>query len=123
MLWNVKKIFQKLIIFCDNVPVHVDLEKIIQEDKFISTTSIPIALYGAPLNPIDECWRLVKATMKHWMAETFDAMMASLPTGVIQTEYRLRYEEAIDEVMSATGLLLCIKTYNHIQKHGPTLAQ
>lgn len=102
----------------------MDLEKVIQEDKFISITIIPIALYSAPLNTIDECWCFVKAAMKHWMAEKIDTMVASLPTGVIQTEYRLRYfEEAIDEVMSAIALLLCMKTYHNIQKHGPTLAQ
>lgn len=105
-----------VVIVCDNAPVHAGLEDVVQ-DEFAGATLLRSAPYSAPLNPIEECWSVVKAAMKRRMASTFESMMTT-PPGTTQTEHRLRYlEEAIDEGMTCITPLLCMNTFNHVQKH------
>lgn len=47
------------------------------------------------LNPFKECWCVVKV-MKCWMAETFETMMTSPPTGVrLSTDYATSKKQLI----------------------------
>ena len=57
--------------------------------------------YSKPLNPIDECKNVMKASMKRLTAP-FNQMMEPSPKCTKQTEYRLQYlEAAIDEAILA----------------------
>ena len=106
-----------IVIVCDNAPVHADLEKVVEEDEFLGATILRSAPYSAPLNPIEECWSVVKAEMKKMMAESLDSMLLTQP-GITQTEHRLRYlENAIDSSMTHVTPMLCMRTWNHVQKH------
>lgn len=109
-----------IVIVCDNAPVHVDLETVAEEAEFTGVTILRAAPYSAPLNPIEECWSIMKAAMKRHMAETFNEMMAPPPQGTTLTEYRLQYlEAAIDQAMVTITPLLCLRTCNHVQRFFP----
>lgn len=110
---------QNVVIVCDNAPVHVDLERVMEEPEFLGAALYRAAPYSAPLNPIEECWSVMKSAMKRHMAQTSDIML-STPDGITQTEHRLQYlENAIDRAMLAITPLTCLHAYNHVQKHFP----
>ena len=50
-----------VVIVCDNAPIHVSLEKVLEEEAFEGATLLRLAPYSAPLNPIEECWSVVKS--------------------------------------------------------------
>ena len=90
--------------------------------EFEGVTILRAAPYSAPLNPIEECWSVMKAAMKRHMAETFDEMMAAPPAGTTQTEYRMQYlEAAIDQAMQTITPLVCLRTCNHVQRFFPAM--
>ena len=110
----------RITIVCDNAPVHVDLETVASEAEFTGLTIQRLAPYSAPLNPIEECWSVMKASMKRFLAQSFHEMMSTPPIGVTQTEHRLRYlESAIDQAIITITPRLCLKTCNHVQRFFP----
>lgn len=118
LLRSVHDNMERIVIVCDNAPVHVRIEAVAEEPEFAGVTIIRSAPYSAPLNPIEECWSVMKADMKRNMAATFNQMMAPPIQGMTQTEHRLRYlEAAIDESMLTITPLLCMRTCNHVQRH------
>ena len=46
----------RIVIVCDNAPVHVDLEVVAGEAEFAGITLLRAAPYSAPQYPIEECW-------------------------------------------------------------------
>ena len=77
-----------MLLLC--APVHSGLETIAEEDEFNGVEILRSSPYSAPLNPIEECWSVMKAAMKWSLAENFRTMMDT-PTGITQTEYRMQY--------------------------------
>ena len=109
-----------IVVICDNAPVHVDSETVAEEAEFTGVTILRASPYSAPLNPIEECWSVMKSSMKRHMVETFSEMMAPSPQGTTQTEHRLHYlEAAIDQAMVTITPLICLRTCNHIQRFFP----
>ena len=107
----------RIVVVCDNAPVHNDIESVAAEPEFEGVEILRMAPYSAPLNPIEECWSAFKAAMKRSMAVTFDDMM-STRDGLSQTEHRLRYlEEHIDRSIAAVTPMCCLNCFNHVQKH------
>lgn len=118
LLRSMDEQMDRVVIVCDNAPAHTNLELVPDEDEFHGVTILRAAPYSAPLNPIEECWSVVKASMKRQMAATFAEMMAVPPGDTTQTEYRLKYlEAAIDEAVTSLTPILCLRTCNHVQKH------
>ena len=59
-------------------------------------------------------WRMLKRVSRRRMADTFVTMMDVSPSGITQTEYRLRYHEAaIDDSMTLITPLLCLNMLPH----------
>jgi len=120
MLRTVSYDFDSIVIVCDNAPVHAGLETVISEYEFIGATILRTAPYSAPLNPIEECWSVMKAAMKRKMASSFNEMMAPPASGMTLKEHRLRYLEAtVDDAMLTITPMLCLRTCNHVQRHFP----
>ena len=119
LLRNYAGDYSKLSIVCDNAPVHVDIEKIAEEEEFCGINVIRLAPYSSPLNPIEECWSVLKSKIKEKLSVTMQEMLTSTPPhGVTLTEYRLGYlERVIDESIPAITPTLCMKTCNHVQKY------
>lgn len=109
--------YDQLAVVCDNAPVHAGLERVVEEDEFAGVLLIRSAPYSAPLNPIEECWSVMKAAMKREMAASFTEMMETAP-GLTQQEHRLRYlESKIDDAMPRITPLVCLRSCNHVQRH------
>ena len=64
LLRQVHKPMSDVVIVRDNVPVHVSLESVLAEEKFYGALLLRLALYSAPLNPIKDCWSIVKSVIK-----------------------------------------------------------
>ena len=78
-----------------------------------------LAPYSAPLNPIEECWSVLKSHVKQEMADTMSQMLnATLPAGVTQVEFRLQFlESIIDRKISTNTPSKCCNCINHVKKH------
>ena len=83
----------KIVVVSDDAPVHTDLERITREQEFLGTENLRLTPYSAPLNPIEECWSVLKAELKKTLSETFAELMAEPELGMSVTEHRLRYLE------------------------------
>lgn len=120
MLRTITEPSRDIVVVCDNAPVHVDLEKVVAEEEFSGVEIIRLGPYSPALNPIEECWSAMKATMKRDLSNTFITMMNTTPVGMSQTEYRMQYlERCIDNAILTITSELCLKTLNHVQKHFP----
>ena len=60
---KVQEPFSNVVIMCDNAPIHADLETLLDEE-FHGAELLRLAPYSAPLNPIEECWSVVKSEIK-----------------------------------------------------------
>ena len=88
------------------------------EKNFLGVELLRLSPYSAPLNPIEECWSSMKAVMKRDLAANSATMMNTTPQGMTQTEYRMQYlERCIDNAILSITSILCLKTFNHVQKH------
>ena len=63
LLRSITESLSKIVIVCNNAPVHSNLETVLEEE-FIGAKMLRLAPYSAPLNPIEECWSVFKAQMK-----------------------------------------------------------
>ena len=102
-----------VVIVCDNAPIHVSLEKVLEEEAFQGATLLRLAPYSAPRNPIQECWSVVKSEIKKLLNVTRNDILNHFPSGITQTEHRLRHLEGMAKITPT----LCMKTCNHVQKH------
>lgn len=73
----------------NNALIHVDSEKVIQEDEFIGATYLQCLIRCASESSWG-CYNHMKADIKLRIAETFKIMMASSSARVPQKEYSLR---------------------------------
>lgn len=122
MLRSVTEPMGNVVVVCDNAPVHTALERVFEEEEFSGSMLLRASPYSAPINPIEECWSVMKATMKRLLATRMTDMMNSIPEGMTQTEYRLNFlEQAIDDSIHTITPRLCLSTFNHIQKHFRTV--
>ena len=113
--------FSNVVIVCDNAPIHADLETLLDEE-FHGAELLRLAPYSAPLNPIEECWSVVKSEIKKLLNVTLQDVLQPAPQGMTQTEYRLKHlETIIDESMPKISPTLCMKTCNHVQRHYPSV--
>lgn len=107
----------RIVVVCDNAPVHRGLETVVEEPEFQGVELLRTAPYSAPLNPIEACWSGMKAEMKRTMSSTFWEMMRT-EDGLTQTEHRLRYlERRIDAAVPVITPLMCLKVCSHVQRH------
>ena len=51
-------------VVLDNAPVHSEIEKLSDKQEFAQTQFLRLGPYSAPLNPIDQCWSILKAEIK-----------------------------------------------------------
>ena len=117
MLRSITERIQNFVVVCDNAPVHCSLE-VVFEEEFVGATLLRASPYSAPLNPIEECWSVLKAAMKRQLASKMSEMLSSQHEGMSQSEYILRFlENIIDESITVVTPLLCLSTFNHVQKH------
>ncbi|MPC39809.1 hypothetical protein E2C01_033358 [Portunus trituberculatus] len=115
MLRTITEPSRDIVVVCDNAPVHVDLERVVAEEEFSGVEIIRLSPYSPALNPIEECWSVMKATMKRDLSNTFKTMMNTTPVGMSQTEYRMQYlERCIDNAILTIPSELCLKTLNHV---------
>ena len=122
MLRALPEPMSNIVVVCDNAPVHCALESVFEEEEFEGAALLRAAPYSAPINPIEECWSTLKAAMKREMASKREEMLSSSHEGVTQTEYRLQFlEKIIDDNMAVITPMLCLSTYNHVQKHFPRI--
>lgn len=118
LLRQVTEPMTSTVIVCDNAPIHVSLENVLNEEAFQGATLLRLAPYSAPLNPIEECWSVVKSEIKKLLNVTRNEILEHTPPGITQTEHRLRHLEGIiDQSMDKITPNLCMKTCNHVQKH------
>lgn len=118
LLRQVTEPMASVVVVCDNAPVHVNLETVVEEEDFQGASLLRLAPYSAPLNPIEECWSVVKSEIKKLLNVTLNDLLRHTPPAVTQTEHRLRHLEGIiDQSMPKMTPMLCMKTCNHVQKH------
>ena len=119
LLSQLQEPMQNVVIVCDNAPVHSELELVAAEEEFEGVEVLRLAPYSAPLNPIEECWSVLKSHVKQEMADTMSQMLnATLPAGVTQVEFRLQFlESIIDRKISTNTPSKCCNCINHVKKH------
>lgn len=118
MLLRVTEPLDRVVVVCDNAPVHCALETVFEEDPFSEAKLLRLAPYSAPINPIEECWSVLKAGMKREIAATMSEMLSSSHPGVTQTEHRANYlENVIENNMPLITSSLCNNTHEHVKKH------
>lgn len=118
MLRNVTEPLHNVIVVCDNAPVHCSLETVFQEEEFSSAELLRAAPYSAPINPIEECWSVLKSHIKRDMASRMPELLAETPRDLSKTEFRMRVlEEVVERNINCITPRLCLRTYNHIQRH------
>ena len=119
LLRELEEPIQDVVVACDNAPVHVSLQDVMEEEEFEGAQLLRLAPYSAPLNPIEECWSVMKSEIKKLLRSTMtDLLNATPPAGISQTEYRLRHlEDLIDSSICKITPTLCMKTCNHVQRH------
>ena len=66
-----------VVVVCNKAPVHAAPEPLFEEEEFASASLLRASLYGAPINPIAECWSATKATMKLNVAARMTALLNS----------------------------------------------
>ena len=122
MLRAVTEPFHNVVVVCDNAPVHCALETVFDDEEFSGATLLRASPYSAPINPIEECWSIMKAQMKRILATRMANLLNSTPEGMTQTEYRLTFlENVIYESIHTKTPRICLATFNHIQKHFRTI--
>ena len=55
---------ENVVIVCDNAPVHVRLETVVQEEEFEGAIILRLGPNSAPLNPIEEFRIVLKSHFK-----------------------------------------------------------
>ena len=110
LLCKLSEPLANVVIVCDNAPIHVSLEKVLEEEAFEGATLLRLAPYSAPLNPIEECWSVVKSEIKKLLNVTRNDILNHTPSGITLTEYRPRHLEGIiDQSMAKITPTLCMK--------------
>lgn len=123
MLRTLTEPLNNTVVVCDNAPVHSGIECVAEEEEFVGVEIVRMSPYSAPLNPIEECWSVMKAAMKRDLAENFASLMDT-PDDMTQTEHRMQFlERCIDTAVNSITPILCLKTCNHVQKHFPSVMQ
>ena len=118
MLRSVTEPLHNVVVVSDNAPVHCSLETVFEEEEFSGARLLRTAPYSAPINPIEECWSVLKASMKRELSGKMTEMLSNNHEGVTQTEYRLSFlEQIIDNNIATITPMLCLSTCNHVQKH------
>ena len=118
MLRRVAEPMENIVVVCDNAPVHNGLESVFEEDEYEGAWLLRAAPYSAPLNPIEECWSVLKAAMKREIAATMEDMLTSTHPGVSQAEHRMTYlETIIDNNIGVITPSLCSRTFEHVKVH------
>lgn len=119
LLRRVQEPMDRVVVVCDNAPVHAGLETVFEEEEFRGATLLRTGPYSAPLNPIEECWSVLKAEMKRRLAaEMLRLVYTPPPEGLTQTEHHLRHLEGIiDASVPLVTPMLCLSTFNHVQRH------
>ena len=74
-----------VVVVCDNAPVHVNLETVVQEDEFQGACILRLAPYSAPLNPIEECCSVFKKELRKLFNNTQDELLR-----VYKTSYQTK---------------------------------
>ena len=119
VLRRVEEPLANVVVVCDNAPVHSELELVSLEEEFEGVTVLRLAPYSAPLNPIEECWSVLKSHAKERLAATMmDMLNATPPAGMTQVEFRLQFlENIIDNQIGKITPIVCSRSINHVQKH------
>ena len=92
--------------------------KVFEEEAFQGATLLRLAPCSAPLNHIQECWSVAKSEIKKLLNVTRNDTLNHTPSGITQTEHRLRLLEGIiDQFMAKNTPTLCMQTCHHLQKH------
>ena len=119
VLRRVDEPLTNVVIVCDNAPVHSELELVSLEEEFEGVTVLRLAPYSAPLNPIEECWSVLKSHAKQRLSATMTEMLnATPPVGMTQVEYRLQFlENIIDSQIGKITPIVCSRSINHVQRH------
>ena len=61
---------------------------------------------------------MLKAGLKRRLAATMTNIIETPPYGTTQAEHRMRYlETAIDAAVPSATPILCLSTFNHVQRH------
>ena len=63
---------QNICVVCDSAPCHVSLEDVFQEEEFAGANLLRLGPYSAPLNPIEECWSIVKSSIKQIISNSLE---------------------------------------------------
>lgn len=116
---------EDIVLVMDNAPAHSRAESIMEEEEFNGVQICRLAPYSSMLNPIEHIWNSVKAEIKRRLQETFDILIEGDPTGVLnQTEFRIQHLENIaDAAMRVVTPQMCLRSFNHVQKHYPSVMQ
>ena len=118
MLRAVTEPFNNVVVVCDNAPVHCALETVYDDEELSGATLLRASPYSAPINPIEQCWSIMKAKMKRILATRMANLLNSTQERMTQTEYRLTFlENVIDESIHTITPRICLVIFNHIQKH------
>ena len=88
MLRAVTEPFTNVVVVCDNAPVHCALETVFDDEKLSGATLLRASPYSAPINPIEQCWSIMKAKMKRILATRMANLLNSTQERITQTEYR-----------------------------------
>lgn len=110
---------ERLAVVCDNAPCHTGLEEVMDEEEFLGASLIRLGPYSAPLNPIEEVWSVMKASMKRLLAESMPGLLRDpVPHDRTQVEHRLQHlEGVIDAAVPVITPVLCLNACNHVQRH------
>ena len=118
LLRKINEPMHKVVVVCDNAPVLCQLESVFQEEEFNGASLLRLGPYSVPLNPIEECWSVLKSAMKKELATRMERLLAHPRESISVIEYILRFlEEVIDNNIDKITPNLCMKTVNHVQKH------
>lgn len=123
MLRMISEPLSNVVVVCGNAPVFSGIECIAKEKEFVGLEIIHMSPCSAPLNPIKECWSVMKAAMKQELAQNF-ALLMDNPADTTQMKRCIQFlERCIDDAVANMTPAFCLKTCKHVLKHFPGVLQ
>lgn len=87
---------RSVVLVCDNAPCHSGLEEVLEEPMFGGAQLLRLTPYSPMLNPIENVWSSVKASVKTKLREQYQALVDGDPTQQLaQSEWRMQVLEQI----------------------------
>lgn len=121
-LRNAQNIYQEpVVMVIDNAPCHSSIEEVFAEEEFFHHRLIRLSPYSPMLNPIEQAWSVLKASVKSDLADNLrDVLAGEDRHNISQTEYRMRrLENIVQNHINTINVANCARFIAHIQRYIP----